>query len=160
MKGLLLKDFYMARKYCRAYVVIAVVFSLLAVWGNTSFLLAYPVLLASVIPVNLISYDEKSKWSSFSGVFPYSKQQLVSVKYLMALIFLAFAIILVLVGQITRMLINSDDEWSRFCDSIAKGSVWLTEEGFYSFSGYGDGCYGVYAQKSDNEIVALEIRFI
>lgn len=55
---------------------------------------------------------------------------------------------------------NSDDEWSRFCDSIAKGSVWLTEEGFYSFSGYGDGCYGVYAQKSDNEIVALEIRFI
>lgn len=54
----------------------------------------------------------------------------------------------------------SDDEWSRFCDSIAKGSVWLTEEGFYSFSGYGDGCYGVYAQKSDNEIVALEIRFI
>ena len=95
MKGLLLKDFYMARKYCRAYVVIAVVFSLLAVWGNTSFLLAYPVLLASVIPVNLISYDEKSKWSSFSGVFPYSKQQLVSVKYLMALIFLAFALSLI-----------------------------------------------------------------
>ena len=27
MKGLLLKDFYMAMKYCRAYVVIAVVFS-------------------------------------------------------------------------------------------------------------------------------------
>lgn len=54
MKGLLLKDFYMARKYCRAYVVIAVVFSLLAVWGNTSFLLAYPVLLASVIPVIII----------------------------------------------------------------------------------------------------------
>ena len=63
-----------------------------------------------------------------------------------------------------KVMINcpdfSDDEKSRFCDSIAKGSVWLTEEGFYSFSGYGDGCYGVYAQKSDNEIVALEIRFI
>lgn len=60
MKGLLLKDFYMAMKYCRAYVVIAVVFSLLSIWGNTSFLLAYPVLLASVIPVNLISHDEKA----------------------------------------------------------------------------------------------------
>lgn len=43
MKGLLLKDFYMAMKYCRAYVVIAVVFSLLSIWGNTSFLLAYAV---------------------------------------------------------------------------------------------------------------------
>ena len=64
MKGLLLKDFYMAMKYCRAYVVIAVVFSLFSIWGNTSFLIAYPILLASVIPVNLISYDEKSKWSS------------------------------------------------------------------------------------------------
>lgn len=119
MKGLLLKDFYMARKYCRAYVVIAVVFSLLAVWGNTSFLLAYPVLLASVIPVNLISYDEKSKWSSFSGVFPYSKQQLVSVKYLMALIFLAFAIILVLVGQITRMLINNEFDVNALLSLVA-----------------------------------------
>lgn len=107
MKGLLLKDFYMAMKYCRAYVVIAVVFSLLSIWGNTSFLLAYPVLLASVIPVNLISYDEKSRWSSYSGVFPYSRQQLVSVKYLMALIFLAFAIVLVLIGQIARMLLNN-----------------------------------------------------
>lgn len=60
MKGLLLKDFYMAMKYCRAYVVIAVVFSLFSIWGNTSFLIAYPILLASVIPVNLISYDEKA----------------------------------------------------------------------------------------------------
>lgn len=107
MKGLLLKDFYMAMKYCRAYVVIAVVFSLLSIWGNTSFLLAYPVLLASVIPVNLISYDEKSRWSRYCGVFPYSRQQLVSVKYLMALIFLAFAIVLVLIGQIARMLLNN-----------------------------------------------------
>ena len=57
MKGLLLKDFYMAMKYCRTYVVIAVVFSLFSIWGNTSFLIAYPILLASVIPVNLISYD-------------------------------------------------------------------------------------------------------
>ncbi len=107
MKGLLLKDFYMAMKYCRTYVIIAVAFSLLSVWGDTSFLLAYPVLLASVIPVNLIAYDEKSKWSSYSGVFPYSRQQLVSVKYLMALISLAFAIIFVLMGQIARMLINN-----------------------------------------------------
>lgn len=34
MKGLLLKDFYMARKYCRAYVVIAVVFSLFGCLGK------------------------------------------------------------------------------------------------------------------------------
>lgn len=119
MKGLLLKDFYMAMKYCRAYIVIAVVFPLVAVWGNTSFLLTYPVILASVVPVNLISYDEKSKWSSFSGVLPYSRQQLVSVKYLMALISLAFAIIFVLAGQIARMLINNEFDVNALLSLVA-----------------------------------------
>lgn len=54
----------------------------------------------------------------------------------------------------------SDEEWANFCTMISKGSVWLTDEGFYSHSGFGDGCYGVYAQKVNQEIVALEIRFI
>lgn len=53
----------------------------------------------------------------------------------------------------------SDDAWSKFCDRISHGDAWLIEDGFYSYSGYGDGCYGVYAQKTDGEITALEIRF-
>ena len=53
-----------------------------------------------------------------------------------------------------------DDAWSAFCDRIRNGDAWITEDGFYSSSGYGDGCYGVYAQEQNGEIVALEIRFI
>ena len=54
----------------------------------------------------------------------------------------------------------SDDAWSKFCDRISHGDAWIVDEGFYSSSGYGDGCYGVYAQKTDGEITALEIRFL
>lgn len=54
----------------------------------------------------------------------------------------------------------NDEEWGDFCDSIRKGDVWIKDEGFFSSSGYGDGCYPVYAYKIDGEIVALEIRFI
>ena len=54
----------------------------------------------------------------------------------------------------------SDEAWSKFCDNIAKGDAWLTEDGFFSSSGYGDGCYGVYALKTNEEIVSLEIRFL
>ncbi len=54
----------------------------------------------------------------------------------------------------------SDKEWSTFCDRIRHGDVWLTADGFYSSSGYGDGCYGVYAYKQNGEITALEIRFL
>lgn len=53
-----------------------------------------------------------------------------------------------------------DEAWSAFCDRVAHGDVWLMEDSFYSVSGYGDGCYGVFAKKQDDEVVALEIRFL
>ena len=38
----------------------------------------------------------------------------------------------------------TDDEWAAFCDRVSHGDAWLIKDGFYSTSGYGDGCYGVY----------------
>lgn len=54
----------------------------------------------------------------------------------------------------------SDEEWGEFCDRVRNGDAWLIEDGFYSSSGYGDGCYGVYAYKQDGAITALELRFL
>jgi hypothetical protein len=54
----------------------------------------------------------------------------------------------------------NDEEWDAFCESIHDGDAWIKDEGFFSSSGYGDGGYPVYAYKVDNEIVALEIRFL
>lgn len=53
----------------------------------------------------------------------------------------------------------SDDEWHGFCERTSSGDAWMTEDGFYSSSGYGDGEYGVFAYKHNGEITALEIRF-
>lgn len=54
----------------------------------------------------------------------------------------------------------TDDEWSDFCDYIRNGDAWIKNEGFFSSSGNGDGCYPVYAYKQNGEITALEIRFV
>ena len=54
----------------------------------------------------------------------------------------------------------TDDEWAAFCDRVRHGDAWLIKEGFYSSSGYGDGCYGVYAYEQGGEITAIEIRFL
>jgi len=59
----------------------------------------------------------------------------------------------------------SEDEWSNFCDLLWKTTgksknAWIIDEGFFSESGYGDGCYGVYANKIDGEITSVEIRFL
>jgi len=56
----------------------------------------------------------------------------------------------------------NDEEWSDFCDRLYDGNdAWIIEEGFFSHSGYGDGVYPVYAAyDNNNEVVALEIRFM
>lgn len=54
----------------------------------------------------------------------------------------------------------SDSEWSNLCNVIHHGDAWITDDGFFSLSGYGDGDYPVFAYMQDGEITALEIRFV
>lgn len=82
MKGLLLKEWYMMKKYCRSYVLIVAVFIALSFSGEDYFMTFYPVMMAGMIPFTLLAYDEQSKWNKYCGTLPYSKAQIVSVKYL------------------------------------------------------------------------------
>jgi len=94
MKGLLIKDFYLLIKYCRSVFIISLLFTLISCLGEGNYLfLVYPCVVTSVIPVTLLSCDEREKWISYSGTLPYSKAQLVSAKYMIS-IFMALYMIL------------------------------------------------------------------
>ncbi len=54
----------------------------------------------------------------------------------------------------------TDAQWSAFCEQVRKGDAWITDLGFFSSSGYGDGGYDVFAAKTNGENTALEIRFV
>ena len=54
----------------------------------------------------------------------------------------------------------NDDQWNEICNLIHSGDAWITDDGFFSFSGWGDGCYNVYAYTENNDVTALEIRFM
>lgn len=87
MKGLLLKDWYLICRHCRAYLMILVVLLGIGLLSPDSiFFLYYPVLMAGSIPVTLLSYDSMSRWESYSRTFPYSEGQLVAAKYLISLL--------------------------------------------------------------------------
>ena len=88
MSGLLLKELYMARKYCRLHLVITVLFLGMAMLPSAEnlFLLFYPSAMASFIPVTLLSYDTQSKWDVYFDTLPTSRAQYVSAKYLIGLI--------------------------------------------------------------------------
>ncbi|MGM9941662.1 MAG: ABC-2 transporter permease [Bulleidia sp.] len=102
MKGLLLKDWYMLKSYCRTYLLIAVCFFCVAFYGDDNLMfLFYPCILCGMIPINLLAYDESSHWQSCFLTFPYTRNQYVSSKYLIGLIIQL--IITALSGIITAM---------------------------------------------------------
>ncbi len=87
MKGLLLKDAYMAWKYCRAFLLIVVIFAMTLVLDTTNFFyIAYPAIFYGMIPVQTLFYDEKFKWPVYSATLPLTRHQIVSSKYLLTLI--------------------------------------------------------------------------
>lgn len=107
MKALLLKDYYMAMKYCKSHLLILLGFIALSFLSEDNlFFVFYPCILGGIIPVNLLSYDEKSKWLQYSGTMPYTKGQIVSSKYLVGLISQALILVLTGTAHAVRMSMN------------------------------------------------------
>lgn len=86
MKGLLLHDWYQMKKYCRVMGILAVFFLVLYVASPQPFCLIYPCMLVSMLPITLLSYDEKTGWQRYCQNFPLKKGQYVSEKYLTGLL--------------------------------------------------------------------------
>jgi hypothetical protein len=111
MKGLLLKDWYLAKKHCWPYVLVSAVCLVIFLLGHTGIssyaYFFYPCLMAGVIPVNLLSYDESDGWDRYSQVFPYSKAQLVSAKYLIELLCQGVLWVLICLVQAVRMMLHT-----------------------------------------------------
>lgn len=115
MRGLLLKDLYMTVKYCKAYLLITVVFIAVSFVGNENlFFTFYPCLLCGMIPVNLLAYDERSRWLQYSETMPYSKAQIVSGKYLIGLGAQGLVLIIIAIAQAIRMSINGIFSFGEF----------------------------------------------
>ena len=109
MKGLLLKDLYMIKSYCKIYLIFMPILWMIGLFSKDSlFLIAYPCLMTAMIPINLQSYDEKEKWSCYSCTLPYSSGQIVSAKYLLNLITILLNLTIILLVQLIRMLCVSE----------------------------------------------------
>ena len=83
MKGLLLKDFYLMAGYCKSFLLVSAVFIGLFVVEPSNF---FFLLMLCILPTTLLSYDEREHWNVYSQVFPVTRGQYVSVKYLIGLL--------------------------------------------------------------------------
>lgn len=108
MKGLLLKDWYLLKSYFKLYGLMLLIFTVLSLFSdNNIFFLIYPCLMVGIIPISLISYDERSKWTIYSSTMPYSKKDIVSEKYLIGIILNLIIILFSSLTQSIKMISNS-----------------------------------------------------
>jgi len=120
MKGLLLKDFYMAVKYCRIFLFVILIFSAVSFSDKgMSFFSTFPVLMAGMLPVTLLSYDEKEKWHIYSGTFPYSRAQIVSSKYVFGLLVTLAALAFSAAVLAVRLNLSGSFKGIEFLSSVA-----------------------------------------
>ncbi len=113
MKGLIIKDLYMTVKYCRIFFLIDIVFIATAfLSADNMIFMMFPILFSGVIPITLLSHDERCGWAVYSGTLPYSKAQIVSAKYLTGLFIgiftsaIIFGIMLLRMNTLGEMDIN------------------------------------------------------
>lgn len=95
MKGLLLKDWYLTIKYGRVLLILTLVYGITGVFVDGFGMFAMlPALLIALLPNTIYSYDEREKWTTYVQVFPVSRSQYVTGKYLLGVI--AFVIYIAL----------------------------------------------------------------
>lgn len=88
MKGILIKDLYVAAKQCKYMLISPIVFVVISVFGKnagTLFFAAFASLLMSMFPMTIMSFDERSRWDVFSIALPYKRSDMVLSKYVLSM---------------------------------------------------------------------------
>lgn len=126
MKGLLVKDFTLLFKACKSILIIIAVFFVIIPFSDSyGFLNYYVIILAAMIPVTLVAYDEKEKWDLYFQTLPVSKSDYVSAKYLTGLI-LEGIVFLVLVVLRRLSYSNTNDLLAYASFLFILGTVFLS----------------------------------
>ena len=109
MSGLLRKDLYVADKSGRLLLVLALVFSMvpsLGAFGST-----YAMMLAVMMPLNSVAYDERCKWDRYAAMLPCRTGQLVWSKYLLSYLYTLLGSCIIVLGAFLRGMVTGAVDW-------------------------------------------------
>lgn len=102
MTGLILKDLLNLKKQAKVYLILVIFYFVLAIFNeNSSMFSSMMTMIAVMIPLTAMSYDERSKWDRYALTMPISRKVIVASRYLLGMIFIAAAFVLsVLVNMV------------------------------------------------------------
>lgn len=124
MKGLMLKEFYMLKRYRNTYLLYILIFGGAGIFtGSVSMYSIMAMVYMTSIPLSSFSMDENCKWEKMAITTPLSRRQIVTSKYLLTLGCAVFsvvsAVVFVGIGSIIR------PENTEFVDGIISVSAGL-----------------------------------
>lgn len=87
MTGLILKDFFVMRKGLKSYLLIMVLYAVMA-WLdilNFGFIITFVQVMLMVLPISAFAYDEQAKWDRYAMSLPVGRKKVVGARYLFVL---------------------------------------------------------------------------
>lgn len=101
MIGLIIKDLINLKKLSKIYLLLMAFYFIVGmVGGNQDMFSGMVVMLAVMVPITALSYDEKNKWDRYALTMPLMRGTIVLSKYILGLIFLIAAFILAFLSNI------------------------------------------------------------
>lgn len=87
MKGLLIKDAILIKKYCVFNFIISILFFAISVADAENLMFSLvSIVLISLLPITINAYDEQAKWNTFETTLPINRKTVVLEKYVLLLI--------------------------------------------------------------------------
>ena len=124
MKGLILKDLYMSLKYFKTYLLIILITVGLSLTQKDSLFFAfYPFIISAMLPVSLLSLDERCHWDIYCGTLPVTRDMVVSAKYLLSALIQGSVFLLTALVQALRMIMEGDFQLESYL--VLLGMLWI-----------------------------------
>lgn len=127
MKGLLLKDLITLKAQAKVMAALIAFYVFLALSSQNNAMFGGIIsVMAAILPVTSLSYDEKAKWDKYALSMPVSRKDMVISKYLLGLLLLGAAFLINMLFNIFAATDTIKDVFILSYSLAAVGLVFLS----------------------------------
>lgn len=127
MIGLLRKDFFNLKKNFKIFLLMLVFYIIMGIVnGDYTIFSTIITIVAIMLPITAMSFDERSKWDRYALTMPISRSNIVFSKYLLGLIFLVSAFILSMVLNLLDSNISFKENITTNLSAVTMGMIYMS----------------------------------
>ena len=127
MTGLIWKDLLVMRKTLKSYLLLMVVYAVLAYldFFDYGFIITFVQMILAVLPISAFAYDELSKWDRYAMSLPLGRNRVVGARYLFVLLLSLFTVALGLAGIALLYLAQQAEPLEMFLTLMVSTAIGL-----------------------------------